>query len=132
MKSREDVASAAQRNPVSPSVAIMGAEDEDGEEEEDDDEVLKFDEEVEKKAAVVDGRCVRKLADPRRPSQAEVDEHELTHIPYRNWCAVCVCVCGAVARTLTTESRSMKIAECPNTRLITASRGTSSATSSWF
>ena len=90
MKSREDVASAAQRNPVSPSVAIMGAEDEDGEEEEDDDEVLKFDEEVEKKAAVVDGRCVRKLADPRRPSQAEVDEHELTHIPYRNWCAVCV------------------------------------------
>ena len=30
------------------------------------------------------------LIDPRRPTQKEVEEHERTHLPYRNWCAVCV------------------------------------------
>jgi hypothetical protein len=28
--------------------------------------------------------------DPRKPNQKEVDEHELTHLPYRNWCDICV------------------------------------------
>ena len=35
-------------------------------------------------------RNPRKIADPRLPSKKEVDEHELTHLPYRNWCAFCV------------------------------------------
>ena len=35
-------------------------------------------------------RSVLKMLDPMRPSQAEVDEHELTHLPYRNWCRHCV------------------------------------------
>ena len=30
------------------------------------------------------------MADPRLPSQAEVDHHNITHLPYRNWCPVCV------------------------------------------
>ena len=25
-----------------------------------------------------------------RPSQAEVDKHNETHIPFRNWCEICV------------------------------------------
>jgi len=33
---------------------------------------------------------LRKLIDPRLPTQREVDEHNLTHLPYRNWCPVCV------------------------------------------
>ena len=35
-------------------------------------------------------RALRGLGDPRKPSEKEVVEHELTHLPYRNWCAVCV------------------------------------------
>ena len=65
-------------------VEEMGGESEEGE------EVIQMSEEVERVAAADAGRRVRKLIDPRRPSQAEVDEHELTHVPYRNWCPVCV------------------------------------------
>ena len=32
---------------------------------------------------------VRKLVDPKRPSRKEVDEHYLTHLPFRNWCPHC-------------------------------------------
>ena len=32
----------------------------------------------------------KKLGDPRLPSQTEVEEHYLTHVPYRNWCPHCV------------------------------------------
>ena len=31
-----------------------------------------------------------KRLDPRRPSDAEVKEHEFTHVPFRNWCRHCV------------------------------------------
>ena len=27
---------------------------------------------------------------PCRPSQAEVDKHNETHIPFRNWCEICI------------------------------------------
>ncbi len=37
-----------------------------------------------------DKRRIRRLIDPRKPTQEEVDEHELTHLPYRNWCPICV------------------------------------------
>lgn len=30
------------------------------------------------------------MADPARPSAKEVEEHELTHLPFRNWCRECV------------------------------------------
>ena len=34
---------------------------------------------------------VRKLRDPRLPTQEEVDEHYVRgHIPYRDWCPICV------------------------------------------
>ena len=35
-------------------------------------------------------RNVLKMMNPRRPSQDEVDEHEITHIPFRSWCRHCV------------------------------------------
>ena len=86
-----DAASVAQQNPVSPDAAIMGADEEEGAEEQGGEEgALRIDEDVEKKAANGDQRDVRKIGDPRKPSQQEVEEHELTHIPYRNWCPICV------------------------------------------
>jgi len=35
-------------------------------------------------------RIVKKLIDPRRPTEHEVEEHNFTHLPYRNWCPVCI------------------------------------------
>ena len=32
----------------------------------------------------------RKLLDPKLPTRQEVEEHCLTHLPYRNWCSSCV------------------------------------------
>ena len=33
---------------------------------------------------------VRKMVDPRLPTEVEVANHELTHLPCRNWCHACV------------------------------------------
>ena len=33
---------------------------------------------------------MRNIGDPRLPSRKEVEEHYLTHVPYRNWCPHCV------------------------------------------
>ena len=33
---------------------------------------------------------MRAMVDPRLPSEEEVANHELTHLPYRNWCPACV------------------------------------------
>ena len=33
---------------------------------------------------------VRKLVDLKKPSQQEVDEHFLSHLPFRNWCPHCM------------------------------------------
>ena len=35
-------------------------------------------------------RNPRRVLDPKLPSQREVNEHNLTHLPYRNWCKHCV------------------------------------------
>ena len=37
-----------------------------------------------------EGARMRNIGDPRRPSAKEVEEHYLTHVPYRNWCPHCV------------------------------------------
>ena len=31
-----------------------------------------------------------RVATPYKPSQAEVDDHYLTHLPYRSWCKHCI------------------------------------------
>ena len=33
---------------------------------------------------------MRKLHDPKLPSKAEVEAHNLTHLPFRSWCRHCV------------------------------------------
>ena len=37
-----------------------------------------------------EGQKAKGVTQPRKPSQAEIDEHDFTHIPYRNWCIHCV------------------------------------------
>ena len=34
--------------------------------------------------------AMKKLGDPRLPSEREIEEHNFTHVPYRNWCPHCV------------------------------------------
>ena len=33
---------------------------------------------------------VRKILDPLKPTEKDVEEHNRTHLPYRNWCPHCV------------------------------------------
>ena len=40
--------------------------------------------EVKRRGAKDDERGLRKLIDPRLPTESERKEHEMTHIPYRN------------------------------------------------
>ena len=35
-------------------------------------------------------RAPRKVAEPRMPTHAEIQEHNITHLPYRSWCIHCV------------------------------------------
>ena len=37
-----------------------------------------------------EGWFSKRLVNPRLPTQEEIEQHELTHLPYRNWCPVCV------------------------------------------
>ena len=55
-----------------------------------DEEAIRIDEPPVRHGAEPDGRAVRRLADPRLPTQDEIDLHNLTHVPNRNWCPVCV------------------------------------------
>ena len=58
--------------------------------EDDEDGALKMDEPPQRLEADRDDQVVRRLQDPRLPSQKDIELHELTHLPYRNWCPVCV------------------------------------------
>ena len=33
---------------------------------------------------------MRRILDPTRPTEKEVEQHNITHLPYRNWCPHCV------------------------------------------
>ncbi len=35
-------------------------------------------------------KCVKKMLDPKLPTGEEVEDHYRFHIPYRNWCPICV------------------------------------------
>ena len=64
----------------------------DGEDEEDEAVKVeeKMGEDAERFKATKDERAVKNLIDPRRPSEKEVEDHWRTHLPYRNWCEICV------------------------------------------
>ena len=74
--------------PVSPvtKAGVMGVEDEDGHaiESDDGEGAIQLDAPAERISTRPDERGPRCLADPRLPSQSEVDLHNLTHLPYRN------------------------------------------------
>ena len=55
---------------------------------EDGDEVVEID--IEDMEGEAGKRVVKKILDPMLPSRAEVREHDLTHLPYRNWCPHCI------------------------------------------
>ena len=42
-------------------------------------------------------RDFTKLQDPRLSTQREIDDHNLTHLPYKSWCAHCIAGKGKVA-----------------------------------
>ena len=56
-------------------------------------------------------RNPRKLLDPKMPSRQEVEEHCLTHLPYRNWCSCCVQGKGKSAPHFKRPSRTDGLAE---------------------
>ena len=37
-----------------------------------------------------DIRAMKKLIDPKLPSKSDIEAHEMTHLPFRNWCRHCV------------------------------------------
>ena len=45
---------------------------------------------VEEEADGETSREVRKLVDPQRQFRQKMDAHELTHLPFRNWCELCL------------------------------------------
>jgi hypothetical protein len=51
-------------------------------------------EDGEELTAVREARVPQTLTSPDKPSEKEVCEHNLTHLPYRNWCPVCVAAAG--------------------------------------
>lgn len=65
----------------------MASRESDDEEGEIRGEVEEFDGEDAYKISADKGtRIVRRLLGPRRPTLAEVELHDLHHVPYRNWC----------------------------------------------
>ena len=50
-------------------------------------------------------RVPRKVAEPRMPTQVEIEEHNITHLPYRSWCIHCVRGRGEQAGHLRQEER---------------------------
>ena len=76
-----------------------GKDDEEmqNEEEEEVEDIEKLDKlavrggiETDRVGSGVDKRRLKGLGDPRKPTAREVEEHKLTHVPYRNWCSICI------------------------------------------
>jgi hypothetical protein len=63
-------------------------------ESESEDEVVIEGTEGEKIRAQKEEDKVRQVTDPRKPTEKEVELHSLTHLPYRNWCSVCIAAKG--------------------------------------
>ena len=84
---------------------INGIGDEDGIESDDgeDAERIEFSKEEE---------VLKRITDPKLPSQKEVDDHSLLgHIPYRNWCAICVKSQGRDSRHMRDNNKERKLPE---------------------
>ena len=72
---------------------VCGMDDEMDSEEDEEEDVIRIRGEGEEpgREGAGEEREVKKLTDPRRPSEAEVEEHRRkNHLPYRNWCGICI------------------------------------------
>ena len=72
---------------VSPILGFGDHDDDDEEGEPADEEILGENVEFGESEEAAEPRVITK---PCRPSAAEVEAHNVTHIPFRNWCEVCV------------------------------------------
>ena len=45
---------------------------------------------IEEEEAIPGERKLKKMMNPLLPSACEVDEHNISHLPFRNWCTHCV------------------------------------------
>ena len=55
----------------------------------------------------------RAVRSPPMPSQQEIDEHRVSHLPYRSWCPECVEAFGRErGHSKQTESRSIPLVSC--------------------
>ena len=61
----------------------------------------------------------RVAARPYTPTKAEIEAHEVTHLPYRNWCAHCV------------AGKGFRLLTCMVTRLSGSGSRSGSTTVSW-
>ena len=52
---------------------------------------------------------------PVLPSEAEVEQHELTHLPFRNWCRQCV-TCPRVKKVHTMSGVLVACRSSPQTK----------------
>lgn len=119
---------------ISPKAGNRGrmGEDEESEEEEecvvagmDEDEAVGEGEEIEcgeceggdieRVKASKEERVVKELTDPRKPSAEQIEKHNRHHMPYRNWCPICV---KARGRDSAIERRSAKKGQFQSIRLI--------------
>ena len=66
-----------------------GDGDSDGDNEQEGN-VIRGGEDPERLVLPRDNEVIRKVIDPKLPSTMEIDMHNLTHLPYRNWCPICV------------------------------------------
>ena len=64
--------------------------EEESESEDDGDEVEMKGVVGERIKAEKEAEGVKEILDPRRPTVKEVELHNRTHLPYRNWCPHCV------------------------------------------
>ena len=73
-----------------------------------------------------DAKRMKSILDPRKPNEKDVEDHNRTHLPYRNWCPHCVRAKGKDMDHRKAVEGERGLAEYS---LITASQGTSWGTS---
>ena len=70
---------------------VMAISPEDGEEDSDDEVEMGVADGVEGERIRAEKEvAVKRMTDPRKPTEREVEDHNRTHLPYRNWCPCCV------------------------------------------
>ena len=56
----------------------------------DQEAVLESGKQEETEDDVEEGMTAKQLSQPQAPSRRLVEQHELTHLPYRSWCVHCI------------------------------------------